>query len=687
MSLLPDTSPPMAAQKPKALTTHGHVRQDPFYWLRDDTRENPEMLKYLRDENAYFEAAMKPVSTLKDELFEELKGRLEKDDSSVPLKIDSYWYYSRYDGREYPLHCRRKGTMEAEEQVYLDLNELAKGHEYYAQSGRAVADNEQLLAYTEDTVSRRIYTARFKDLSTGNLLPDVLEGTSGALAWAADNKTVFYTKRNPETLRSESVWRHVLGTPQSEDVQVFFEADDTFWVSVGRSKSKRFVVIGSSSTLRTEIQVLEASTPQGAFTPILKREPKHEYSVAHHKDSFYVLTNWEAKNFRLMKAPLTGGDRSTWTEVIGHRDDVQVLGMEVFDEYLVVSERKNALRQIRVIPWDGGEEHYLQFEEAVYAAWIGQNPEFATTKLRFLFSSPVTPSSTFEYDLKTRERRLLKQDKVLGGYDPAQYTTERVWCTARDGERVPVSVSRKKDVAIDGRAPLYVYGYGSYGHSLDPSFRISRLSLMDRGFVVAVLHIRGGEEMGRRWYEDGKLLNKRNTFTDFVDCTEHLTRQGYGHEDKVVAEGGSAGGLLMGAIMNMRPDLYRAVHAAVPFVDVVTTMLDESIPLTTFEYDEWGNPNDKAYYDYILSYSPYDQVKAQDYPHTIVTTGLHDSQVQYWEPAKWVARLRATKTDDNLLVFETNLETGHGGNSGRYKRLEDTAKVHAFFLYVLGLVD
>jgi oligopeptidase B len=687
-SVLPDMDPPCAAKKPRTLESHGHERQDPWYWLRDDKREKPEMLEYLKAENAYFKAALAPVQDTVKTIFEELKSRLEKDDSSVPTEIDSYLYYSRYDGREYPLHCRKlaaDGGKASDEEVILDINARAKGHDYYAVGALTVSTNEKLLAFAEDSVSRRVYTIRFTDLSTGKDLDDRLERGSGSIAWANDDKTLFYTTRDAETLRSDKVWRHTLGTPQSDDVLVYHETDDTYWATVGKSKSKRFIAIASSSTLQTEVQVVEAASPHDAPRAVLAREPKHEYSVAHHKDSFYVVTNWQAKNFRLMKAPIASASKDDWTEVIPQREDVQLLGIEVFDEYLVVSERKNALRQLRVIPWDGTEEHYLAFDEPIYTARIGANRKFDTRKLRFKYSSPITPSATFDYDLKTRERKLLKQDKVLGGYVPAEYTTERVWCTARDGVKVPVSVSRRKDTPVDGSSPLYVYGYGSYGHALDPAFRLSRLALMDRGFVVGVLHVRGGEEMGRPWYEAGKLLNKKNTFSDFVDCTEHLLANDYGDPKRVVAEGGSAGGLLMGAIMNMRPDLYTAIHAAVPFVDVVTTMLDETIPLTTFEYDEWGNPNDKTFYDYILAYSPYDNVTAQAYPHVIVTTGLHDSQVQYWEPAKWVAKLRDLKTDDHLLVLETNMETGHGGSSGRYKALEDVAKVHAFFLHVLGM--
>ena len=678
--------PPTAKQVPKDLVHHGHTRNDPYYWLRDDKREDPDVLAYLNAENAYAKAVLAPTEALQKALFEEMKGRIKKDDSSVPVLRRGYWYYSRFSGDgEYPVHCRRKGSMEAPEQVLLDVNVLARGHDYFAVAGRAVSENEQLLAYAEDTVSRRLYTIRVKDLRTGKVLPDAIPNTSGSLAWAADDKTLFYVRRDPTTLRPHAVYRHVLGTDVKDDVLVFDEKDEAFYVGVGRTKSRRFVEIESYSTLVTEILMLEAKTPEGAFQPVVPRAAEHEYSVWHQGDLFYIRTNFEARNFRLVTAPVaTSADRSTWKEIIPGRGDVFLSDVELFDDYMVVGERKEGLRQLRVIDRrEGGAEHYVQFDEAAYVAWLGDNPQFDTHKLRFEFSSPVTPDSVFEYDLDSRERRLLKQDEVLGGFDPKAYRTERFFVDARDGAKVPVTVVMPADFAKDGSRPLYQYAYGAYGYSIDPEFSATRLSLLDRGFAVAECNVRGGQEMGRDWYDQGRTTHKTNTFNDFIDCSEALIERGFTKPERLIAGGGSAGGLLMGAVANMRPDLYRVVYAAVPFVDVLTTMLDDTIPLTTGEYDEWGNPNEKAAYDYILTYSPYDNVKAQAYPNLIVTTGLHDSQVQYFEPAKWVAKLRATKTDDHELLLDTDMETGHGGASGRFKKYERTAKVYAYFLYVL----
>ncbi len=687
----PMNMPPIAKQVPYTHEMHGHQRPDPWFWLRDDDRNDPEMLAYLKAENTYAKAVLAPTEALQKELFEELKGRLKKDDSTVPVLKRGSWYYARYvpEG-EYPVYCRRVGAMTAPEEIILDVNALAKPHAYYAVGGLAVSENEQLLAYTEDTVSRRQYTLKIKDLRTGELFADAIPDTSGEVAWAADDRTLFYVKKDPTTLRAHQVWRHTLGTAADADVLVFDEKDEAFSVSVERERSRRFVEIESYSTLVTETLVLEASDPQGEFRPILPRGKDHEYTAWHMGDFFYIRTNegtggQPATNFRLVKAPVaTAADRSTWTQVIPHRSDVWLGSIALFDQYLVVEERRNALLDLRAIRWADGESIALPADEPVFTASLGDNPELGTSKVRYLYSSLRTPNSVYEYDLATGERTLLKRDEVLGGFDPANYVVERVWAPARDGVQIPVSVVRRTTTKVDGQAPLYVYGYGSYGYSMDPDFSAPWLSLLDRGFIVAIAHIRGGQEMGRTWYDDGKMFKKINTFNDFIDATEHLVKQGYGAKDKVFAEGGSAGGLLMGAVINLRPDLYRAVHAAVPFVDVVSTMLDESIPLTTGEYDEWGNPNEKASYDYMLSYSPYDNVKAQAYPHLLVTTGLHDSQVQYWEPAKWVAKLRAMKTDTNHLLFDTDLETGHGGASGRYKRFERTALVYAFFLHVLA---
>lgn len=692
-ALLPALATPVARKEPKSLDKHGDVRVDNYYWMRDDKREKPEVLTHLRAENAYVEAALKPAATLKTTLFEELKGRIKKDDSSVPTKVDSYWYYSRFEkGKEYAITCRRKGEMTAPEEIVIDQNARAKGHKYYAIARQRVSYNEGLVAFAEDTVSRRLYTIRVKDLASGNVLDDAITGSSGAFEWANDNKTIFYVKKEEGTLRPYQVWRHVLGTAADKDVMVHHEKDDTFYVSIKKSKSKQFVFITMESTLTSEVLVLDANKPTDTFKPVIARERGHEYAVWHDPGRggrFLVRTNWDAKNFRLMAAPVaTSADKNTWTEVIGHRDSVLLRGIDVFESMLVVAERKDALREIRIIPWnaDGAlKEHYIAFDAELYMASLGYNPNFKATTLRFDYESPVTPESVFDYDVATRKRKLLKQDQVLGGFDAANYVTERAWATARDGERIPVSLVYRKGFIKDGTHALYQYAYGSYGYSLDPWFSSSYLSLLDRGFAVAIVHVRGGQEMGRRWYEQGRQLTKMNTFNDFIDATEWLIANKYTSKDRVIAGGGSAGGMLMGGIANMRPELYLGVLAQVPFVDVVTTMLDESIPLTTGEYDEWGNPNDKTYYDYMKSYSPYDNVKAQNYPHMLVVTGLHDSQVQYWEPMKWVAKLRELKTDKNLLLFDTEMTAGHGGASGRFKRLEKVALSYAWMLYITGI--
>ncbi|MCB9545144.1 MAG: S9 family peptidase [Myxococcales bacterium] len=680
-------TPPVAREIPRALEIHGHVRQDPWYWLRDDERKDPAVLDWLKAENSYTHAVMKPTEALQARLFEELKGRLKKDDASVPVQRRGFWYYSRFaDGKEYPIYCRRAGTMEAPEQIILDVNALAEGQPFFQVGDLEISENEQLLAWSEDTVGRRQYTLKVKDLRTGEVFADGVAGTAGALAWAADDKTIFYVKNEETTLRPYQVWRHTLGTPAASDALVFHEQDEAFYVGIDRGRSRRFVEIETWSTLVSEVLVLEATDPQGTFRPVVPRSPEHEYAVWHHGDAFYIRTNWQARNFRLMKAPVaTSADRSTWTEILPHREDVFLGSVLPFDDFLAVEERRDALQTLRVIRWADGDSKAVPVDEDVFVAALapGQNPEPGSTKLRYLYGSLRTPDSVFEYDMVSGARTLLKRDEVLGGFDPASYVVERVWAPARDGARVPVSVVRRTTTPVNGSAPLYQYGYGSYGYSIDPDFNAGWLSLLDRGFVVAIAHIRGGQELGRAWYDNGKMFNKMNTFHDFIDVTEHLVKQGYGARDQVFAGGGSAGGLLIGAVMNLRPDLYRGLHAAVPFVDVVTTMLDESIPLTTGEYDEWGNPNEKASYDYMLSYSPYDNLKAVDYPNLIVTTGLHDSQVQYFEPAKWVAKQRKLRTDHNLLVLDTDMDSGHGGASGRFKRYEKTALVYAFFLQIL----
>lgn len=692
-SMTDSLAPPMAKRVPHTHITHAHARPDPYHWLRDDDRKDPEVIAYLEAENAYTGQALTPGAATAKTLLAELEGRIEKDDRSVPVKRRDYWYVRRYEGKsEYPIYARHEGALDAPEQVMLDVNALAKPYDYYAIGALAVSEGQNLLAYTEDTVSRRKYTVRVKNLDTGELLPDQIPETSGAVAWAADDKTIFYVKKDPETLRPFQVWRHTLGTPVEQDVKVYEDADEAFYVGLDRSRSRAYVVISSQSTEVTETLFLPADQPAGEFRPVVPRGPKHEYQVWHKGEHVYMRTNEGALDFRLVRAPVKqAADRSKWVEVIPHRKGVWLGSVRLFDDWYVYEERVDGLRRLRAAKYGEKLEAHrtLPADEDVYVMQFagGQNPSFDTAKVRYRYSSPVTPDSIYEYDLASGERSLLKQDKVLGGYDPANYRTARVNIMARDGAQVPVSIVHRADTAIDGTAPLYVYGYGSYGYTIEPDFTASWVSLLDRGFVIAVAHVRGSQARGRGWYDDGRLMNKMNTFTDFIDVTEGLVEQKYGAKDKVVAGGGSAGGLLMGAVINMRPELYRAVYAAVPFVDVVSTMLDESIPLTTGEFSEWGNPKEKPAYDYILGYSPYDNISAQDYPAMIVTTGLHDSQVQYWEPAKWVAALRANKTDGNLLVLDTEMETGHGGASGRFKRLERTARVYAFFLQVLDMLD
>jgi oligopeptidase B len=604
----------------------------------------------------------------------------------VPYKLDDYYYYTRFEqGKEYPIHCRKKGSLEAAEEIMLDVNAMSKGHGFFAVAGREVCWNHDLLAFAVDTVGRRIYTIQFKNLTTGEILPDRIPAVTGNMAWANDNKTFFYAKQDPTTLRSFQIYRHTLGTDPSKDVLIYEEKDDTFRCFVRRTKSKKFVMIASFQTLSSEYRYLDAGNPTGEFTVFLPRERDHEYSVDHFQDHFYIRTNYQAKNFRLMKTPVTSTGKEHWQEVIPHRDEVFLSNFEIFKDHLVLSERKNGLTQIRIIAWNGKDDHYLDFGEPAYLAYISTNPDFNTTTLRYGYTSLTTPNSVYDYDMVKRRKKLLKQDEVLRGFRSENYITERLYATARDGAKVPISVVYRKGAKKDGNNSLLLYGYGSYGASMDATFNAARLSLIERGFVFAIAHIRGGQELGRQWYEDGKLLKKKNTFTDFIDCAKFLVQEKYTNPNKLFCQGGSAGGLLIGAVVNMAPDLFHGAIAAVPFVDVVTTMLDESIPLTTSEYDEWGNPNDKAYYDYILSYSPYDNVEAKVYPHLLVTTGLHDSQVQYWEPAKWVAKLRAMKKDNHRLLLKTNMEAGHGGASGRFRRYKETAFEYAFLLDLAGI--
>ena len=676
-----------AEKKPVKLEKHGDIRTDNYYWLNE--RENEEVLHYLRAENDYTDQVMADLKGFRESLFEEMKGRIKETDMSVPYRSDGWWYYTRYEeGQEYPIYCRKKGNLEAAEEILLNVNELAKDYEYYQVVGLALSPDKKTLAFGEDTLSRRIYTLRFKNLETGELLEEKIENTSGDVAWANDNRHIFYSRKD-DTLRPYQVWRHEFGTQAEKDVCVFEETDSTFNCFVYKSKSKKYILIGTSSTLSTEYRYLDADDPFQSFTVIQDRQDDLEYGVGHLGDKFYVLTNWKAKNFRLMEVPVGTTGKENWKEVIPHREEVLLEDIELFQNYLVLEERIEGIVRIRIISLnqESVQDSYLDFGEEAYQAYCVNNYEFDCDKLRISYTSMTTPSSILEYDFKSGEKEVLKQQEVLGDFKVADYASERLRVEVRDGARVPVSLVYKKGALDKGPAPFLLYGYGSYGHSIDPYFSSVRLSLLDRGVVFAIAHIRGSETLGRSWYEDGKLLKKKNTFFDFIDVAEGIIEQGYTEKSKLFAMGGSAGGLLMGAIVNERPDLFKGLVASVPFVDVVTTMLDESIPLTTGEYDEWGNPNELEYYEYIKSYSPYDQVASKDYPNMLVTTGLHDSQVQYWEPAKWVAKLRELKTDDNVLLMQTEMDFGHSGASGRFESLKEIAQEYAFLLDLMNLSE
>lgn len=679
---LPD--PPVAQKIPKELKIHDDTRIDNYYWLNQ--REDSTVIDYLNAENDYCDAVMKHTDEFQTKLFDEMVARIKKTDESVPAKSNGYYYYSRTEGdAEYPLYCRKEGELDAKEQIMLNVPEMAKGFNYYSIGSYSVSENNKILAYSEDTLSRRKYTIKFKSLVDDKVYTDEIANTTGGITWASDNKTVFYTVKHPETLLPYKVYKHVLGTSSKNDELVYEEKDNTFYTFCYKTKSRKYIMIGVSSTVSSEYRYIDASKPDSEFKVIQPRERDLEYGIAHYKDHFYIRTNYQAKNFRMMKTPVNKTTKENWIEMIPNRDDVFLSSFEIFQNYLVVGERKNGLNQLRIRNWETGKEHYLDFGEETYDAWISANPEFESDVLRYGYTSLTTPSSTIDYNMGTKEKTVLKQQEVLGGFNKDNYEAKRLWATAEDGTKVPISLVYRKDKFQKGKNPLWLSAYGSYGSSSDVYFSSVRLSLLDRGFVVATAHVRGGQEMGRYWYEDGKLLKKKNTFTDFNSCAEHMIAEGYAAKDKVFAWGGSAGGLLMGAIVNMKPELYRGVIAAVPFVDVVTTMLDESIPLTTGEFDEWGNPKNKEYYDYMLSYSPYDNVKAQNYPALLVTTGLHDSQVQYWEPAKWVAKLRDLKTDKNPLLLKTNMDFGHGGASGRFERLKEVALEYAFVFDQIGI--
>ena len=676
--------PPMAEQMEKMLVMHGDTRIDPFYWMND--REDPAVISYLEEENAYREAMMAHTEDLQQTLFNEMRGRIKEDDASAPYFNNGYYYYTRYEtGQEYPIFCRKKGSLDAQEEVMLDVNVLAEPHPYYRVGSFDVSLDNRLLAFTVDTVGRRQYTVMVKELESGEVTPTGISEAGGDVTWAADHATLFFTSIDPHTLRYERINRYNIHSGNAPE-EVYYEQDDTYYyIGVSRSKDDRFLMIYSNSTLSNETWLLEANNPTGSFRVFQPRERDLRYSVYPYKDKFYVLTNHDALNYRLMETPIASTLKSSWREKIAHRTDVLVQGIEVFDDFLVLQERKMGLPQMRVIRQSTGEEHYLAFEEEAYTAGISVNAEMNTHVLRYSYTSLTTPNSSYDYDMIDRTNTLVKQQEVVGDFDRNNYETKRLFAPARDGEQVPLTIVYKKGMSLDGSNPALLYGYGSYGYAANPRFGSNTLSLLDRGFVYAMAHVRGGEDLGRHWYEDGKLLNKKNSFYDFIDCAQYLVDQGYTNPDVLFAGGGSAGGLLVGAVANMAPDLFKGIIAGVPFVDVVTTMLDETIPLTTAEYDEWGNPNIKEYYDYMLSYSPYDNLIRQAYPNMYITSGLHDSQVQYWEPTKWTAKLRIYNTGNSVILLDTNMEAGHGGASGRFRRLEEIARQYAFMLDLVGL--
>ena len=686
-------TPPKAAIRPHAMTMHDHTRIDNYYWLNE--RENPEVLAYLEAENQYADACLKHTEPLQEQLFKEITSRIKQDDNSVPVKIRDYYHYTRYEeGKEYPIYCRKKHNLEAPEEILLDCNALAEGYAFFDVGEVSLSEDDCLLAYSVDTVSRRIYTVYVKDLETGELVGEPINGTSGNVVWASDNKTLFYGVKD-ETLRPCKIMRHRLGTSPSDDMEVYRETDETFVCYISKTKSRKYLIINSDSTLSSECRILESDQPEGSFRVFQERQPDMLYGIDHYREHFYIQTNADgAKNYKIMRTPVGQTEKPYWEEVVPHREQVMIEGFTIFDKFFVIEEREGGLVKIRVRSWDGNADYYIDFGEPTYTAGVGANPDFDAITLRYSYNSMTTPSSVYDFDMGKRTKTLLKRQEIVGGYNPEDYVTERLMAPSHDGVLVPISIVYKKGTVkarvsepVEGPgpngSPLVLYGYGSYGSSTDAYFSLARISLLNRGFIWAIAHIRGGEEMGRQWYDDGKMLNKKNTFLDFIACAEYLINIGYTSQQKMFAMGGSAGGLLVGAVTNMRPDLWKGVIAQVPFVDVVTTMLDESIPLTTGEYDEWGNPNEKKYYDYMLSYSPYDNVEAKDYPAMLITTGLHDSQVQYWEPAKWAAKLRAVKTDKNPLYLKTEMDYGHGGASGRFEGFKEVALEYAFMLDLL----
>lgn len=691
-SMNTDITPPKAEKNPQILTIHGHSRTDYYSWMRLTdaqkmaTKKDSQTTKveaYLHEENTYFEQITSPTQDFQKALFEEMKGRIKEEDESVPYFKNKYFYITRFEkGNQYPIYSRKKGTLQAEEEILFDVNDEATGYEYFQLGGLNVSPNNNLVAFATDTLSRRQYTLQVKNLETGELAPDKIENTTGGSVWANDNRTLFYVKKDPVTLRSSVIYRHILGTEASEDVAIFEEKDETFNAYVYKTKSNKFIVIGSSSTLSTEFRTISADSPFEEWKIIQPREENLEYSLDHYDDHFYFLTNKDdATNFKLMKTSIHKTSKENWVDVIPHREQTLLEDVSIFKDYLVLEERTNGLNKIRVKSWDGKEDYYLPFDEETYSVGVYENPEFDTSIIRYSYNSLTTPNSVIDFDMKNQSKELKKEQAVLGGkFDKSNYISQRIWATARDGEKIAISLVYHKNTELNKNTSLLQYAYGSYGYTLSDGFSTTRLSLLDRGFVYAIAHVRGGQYLGRKWYDNGKMMKKKNTFFDFIDCSKHLIAHNYTSSDHLYAMGGSAGGLLMGAISNMNPELYNGIVAAVPFVDVINTMLDETIPLTTGEFDEWGNPKEKEAYEYILSYSPYDQVAPKMYPNMLVTTGYFDSQVQYWEPAKWVAKLRDLKTDNNILLLHTNMDAGHGGASGRFDALKEIAREYTFLL-------
>jgi oligopeptidase B len=685
----PDVKAPVAMQKEHIRAIHGDTVNDPYYWLYDYFGKGPDstnVIDYLKEENAYTDTMLAGTKTLQENLFKEIRGRIKEKDETAPVLNNGYYYYTRTeDGKQYYKYCRKKGSLDAQEEILLDVDQMAEGKPYYALSGFNISDDNKLLAFGVDEVSRRQYTIRIKNLETGEIYPDAIKNTQGDPCFAADNKTIFYTANNPKTLLSEKIKRHVMGTDETNDQLVYEEKDKSNYIGVARSKNKAFIMIQSQAILNSDVKLVDAYKPATPYKVFAARMKDILYDVYPMDDKFLIRTNLDAKNFRLMECPLDQTESKNWKEVIPNRSDVLLGYVDVFKEFIMIEERKDGLVQLRIIKKKDNSDNYISFEEPAYAAFPGANPDYNSNKYRYNYASMVTPNSTYNYDVNTKEKTLLKQKEVLGGYDPKQYVSERLMATARDGAKVPISIVYKKGFEKNGKSPLLLYGYGSYAISMEANFNNNIISLLDRGFAYAIAHIRGGEEMGRHWYEDGRQMKKKNTFTDFIDCAQFLVDQKYTGKAHLYAQGGSAGGLLMGAVTNMAPDMWNGVIAQVPFVDVINTMLDESIPLTTNEYDEWGNPNNKEAYDYMQSYNPYENIEKKNYPNILVTAGLHDSQVQYFEPAKWVAKLRAMKTDKNALLLKTNMDYGHGGASGRFDYIKEVALNYAFILALEGI--